>query len=157
MIEDGDSRLHFGFDNEILKQRSRHDVLVPIEVRIGINRRTIQTALRVASEAHLRMTLQRECLEQQFDSVRKVMLAVAAGLMNKGSDYSEAKGHGYGSGDAMLAHWIGWGVSIKRAQIDMGIIQDIVLLGKSARDVDRERQKRKGHAVENLIEGLRLW
>ncbi len=152
-----DTAVQFGLDGNLLKQRARHDSLVPVEVRVGINRRTIQTALRVASEAHLRMTLQRECLERQFDSVRKVMMVVSSNLMSKGSDYSEAKGHGHGSSDAMMTQWISWGQSVKRAKLDMGIVQDIVLIGKSAREVDRERGKRKGKSMTVLIGALRLW
>ncbi len=49
-----------------------------------------------------------------------------------------------------------WARSAAR-DISVTSVLDILVFGKSFRDVDRERQKRKGFAKKNLLEGLEIY
>ncbi len=152
-----DKTVQFGIDEALIRQRKRHDTLIEERIRTGRkSRRTVAVAKRVASDAHLRLVLKREGLEQAFDAARRVMLSVAAGLLPKSSDLT-AGGTSAGGRDAQLAHWIGWSRVVKQSMLDMGILEDIILLGKSCRDVDRDRKTRYGQAIIVLIEALKLW
>ena len=53
-------------------------------------------------------------------------------------------------------YWL-WAKEAYRAGIDVAAVIDIVALGKSAREVDRSRCKRKGWAVDNLMDGLDIY
>lgn len=153
-----DREVQFGIDEDLIRQRKRHDTLIEERIRTGRKaRRTVATAKRVASDAHLRLVLKREGLEQAFDGARHVMLAVASGMLSKSADLTVGHSPSSNSRDARLAHWIGWGKVVKQSGLDMGTIADIILLGKSCRDVDRAHGTRPGKAMEQLIEGLKLW
>lgn len=156
MTEDKD--VQFGVDPDIIKQRARHDTLIEERIRTGKkSQRTVARAKRVASDAHLRIVLRRENLEKSFDAARHVMLAVASGMLSRSSDYTAGHSPSASSRDAALAHWIGWCRVIKQSGLDMGILEDIMLLGRSCNDVDRSHHTRYGHAIMVLIEALKLW
>lgn len=162
MINDGDSRLHYGLDEDVSKHRSKHDTIIPVEVRVGVGQRTIQQSWRVASDWQLRDLLESHKLEEAFDQIYSAYNAVTGGLGVKAMDHSQplTKVTGDGNGELMIskiARYIGWARSVQQSQLQHAQAVDIIIFGKQFRTVDRERRQRRGKARENLIECLKLW
>lgn len=58
---------------------------------------------------------------------------------------------------ALISFYFSWAKTCKRERLSAACILDILLFGKSCRQVDKERKIRNGSARHNLIEGLKLY
>lgn len=140
--------------------QENHSPTEPVYVQTTQNRKTQRSTRRIL-DARLWESLS---LPQQDAALE---IAAAAHLATKGvgfrtSPYSMHRlGPSAGSETerqaALVSFYFSWARECKQARISHACALDILLFGKSCRQVDKERRLRNGSARLNLVEVLKLY
>lgn len=157
MINEGDSRLQHGMRKDVIDQRSRHDTLIIEEVRNG--KRTIPLRVRVASDAKLRNSLTSD-QEIAYDAIARAYNIIVSGLGLRATDYSAATGKGLAGvergAELMVEYWE-WRDTCKQRYISAKMAVEVIVDGKSLRQVEIDHKMIEGTAKSNLLKALGVW
>lgn len=98
--------------------------------------------------------------QDQYDAAQQIYYGFkmrVAGMGPRTQTYSGMPAAGavshYGP-SFLLEKFAMWSREARKTGVSVGCILDILVFGKSCRDVDRDHRKRKGFAKKNLVEGL---
>lgn len=156
MIENGDSRLHHGMDNNILKQRARHDMLAIEEVRHGS--RSIAARVVVVPARRIIEQLEQDGLWGAYKSIARALEIETSGLGLKVQNMeSVGRGHGRSDDGTLYMKFIRWVDLCKVHHYSPLMIRKMVLEGMNFTELDKSFHFREGTAKKNLWNCLPLW
>lgn len=158
MIEQGDSRVHYGFDKSVLEHRAKHDRLVDDLIRHGS--RTV--AVRVVVEGCQQFVdmLRDEGVLEAYAAVEKAIRLIASQSGAKAMDLSEAKGASCQDPNTramMIIRYIRWYEACEGKYYAPSMIRKMIVDGVSLNQLDAASKFRHGTSKKNVINCLNLW
>lgn len=158
MIDEGDSRLHYGMNKDVLDHRTKHDRVADDLVRVG--NRTVAIRCVVWPDAKLRDNLQEMLLWGPLEAIQKALEIRAGALMARARDYAEPRGTGVGGGyepAKLMIRYDEWYDRCKIKHFAPLMVREMIVEGLSLRTLDARHHFMTGTARKNLINCLREW
>ncbi|HAU28582.1 MAG TPA: hypothetical protein DCW68_00505 [Rhodospirillaceae bacterium] len=138
--------------------QARHSPIVIAQITPEGERRK-QSCQRRLLDARLwnSLTPQQQANAMRIDRAFRVM---SRGMGLRLSSFMQSFGSGSHENERdaeTIATYFAWNRQVQKANLSHAAAMDIVVYGRSCREVDALRRKRKGWARENLGQALDLW
>lgn len=147
------------------EQLEKREATVPVKVKgtSATTGRTVTVAVTVRKVSDARLwesfTSDEEWAAMRIRDAFEMLdrgLGTKSGASETGGMFSGSTGRGIAF-TTRVVEYFEWGKECVRQRVDHSAIMDVLGYGKSCRETDSARRKRKGYTREQLREGLELY
>lgn len=157
MINDGDSRLHYGMDAQVLKLRAAHENLMMETIKLGT--RSINARVVVVPTRRVVAELEEHGLWGAYKSIYRAIKSQYGEVGVKSADPSRVGG-GYDSIEDIALRVTKYGIWVelcKRKYKSPMMVRNFIVDGWNFEQIEAAYKFRHGAAKKNLFECLALW
>lgn len=157
MINEGDSRLHYGMNADVLAHRARHEALLMETIRLGT--RSINARVVVVPTRRVVAELEEQGLWGAYKAIYRVLKSQYAEVGVRAFDPSRVGG-GISESDDLsdLVKTYGiWVEMCKRKHKSPLMVRNMIVDGWNFAEIEAKYKFMHGTAKKNLFECLALW